>query len=209
MAFRVARGPGTASWRYLRLAHVDAGVGRPTGVRTAIATGATVSANARNDVLNRCRGISGRRYGFRGICSGERTDSPDRSGHHSDASAAEWDAHEYADAARKTLDAVYEGALAAAEDGALGADFDAEFDGNVVRLLLGDGRGTYVANTQTPNRQIWLSSPVSGPWRYGWSAEQGQWVSTRDGHAMLDLLERELSDVAGRDVSIPDASQMR
>ena len=26
--------------------------------------------------------------------------------------------------------------------------------------------GTYVINKQTPNKQIWLSSPVSGPYRY-------------------------------------------
>ena len=26
--------------------------------------------------------------------------------------------------------------------------------------------GTYVVNKQTPNKQIWLSSPVSGPYRY-------------------------------------------
>ena len=28
------------------------------------------------------------------------------------------------------------------------------------------GHGTYVVNKQAPNRQIWLSSPVSGPARY-------------------------------------------
>ena len=26
--------------------------------------------------------------------------------------------------------------------------------------------GTYVLNKQTPNKQIWLSSPVSGPYRF-------------------------------------------
>ena len=26
--------------------------------------------------------------------------------------------------------------------------------------------GTYVINKQTPNKQIWLSSPISGPKRY-------------------------------------------
>ena len=27
-------------------------------------------------------------------------------------------------------------------------------------------RGTFVVNKQTPNRQLWLSSPISGPFRY-------------------------------------------
>ena len=34
--------------------------------------------------------------------------------------------------------------------------------------------GTYVINKQTPNRQIWMSSPISGPVRYDWAP--GGWV---------------------------------
>jgi frataxin-like iron-binding protein CyaY len=30
----------------------------------------------------------------------------------------------------------------------------------VLTVALGGERGTFVVNTQTPNRQIWLSSPV-------------------------------------------------
>lgn len=37
----------------------------------------------------------------------------------------------------------------------------------VLTLRLGD-LGTYVINKQTPNRQIWMSSPLSGPVRYDW-----------------------------------------
>ena len=35
----------------------------------------------------------------------------------------------------------------------------------VLTVKLGS-HGTYVLNKQTPNKQIWLSSPVSGPYRY-------------------------------------------
>lgn len=38
----------------------------------------------------------------------------------------------------------------------------------VLTVALGD-LGTYVINKQTPNRQIWMSSPVSGPMRYDWA----------------------------------------
>ncbi|XP_018502296.2 frataxin, mitochondrial-like isoform X3 [Pyrus x bretschneideri] len=38
-------------------------------------------------------------------------------------------------------------------------DFDIDYGNEVLTLKLGD-RGTYVLNKQTPNRQIWLSSPV-------------------------------------------------
>lgn len=46
-------------------------------------------------------------------------------------------------------------------------------------------------NKQPPNRQIWLSSPVSGPKRYDWVVPGG-WVYLRDASALRDLLREEL-----------------
>lgn len=53
--------------------------------------------------------------------------------------------------------------------------------------------GTYVINKQPPNKQIWLSSPVSGPNRF--DLVQGEWVSLRDGSKLLDVLNQELNEV--------------
>ena len=39
--------------------------------------------------------------------------------------------------------------------------------------------GTWVLNKQTPNRQIWWSSPLSGPRRYEYDEPNQQWVYTR------------------------------
>jgi frataxin len=64
----------------------------------------------------------------------------------------------------------------------------------VLTLSLG-GRGTYVLNKQAPNKQIWSSSPVSGPVRYDWRA--GQWVYKRDDHEMLQRLSSELTQLCG------------
>ena len=60
-------------------------------------------------------------------------------------------------------------------------------------------------NKQPPNKQIWLSSPVSGPKRYDWVAKvegegegeggvngKGEWVYLRDGSTLGELLEREV-----------------
>lgn len=67
-------------------------------------------------------------------------------------------------------------------------------------------------NKQPPNRQIWLSSPVSGPKRYDWvllAASQshkedstidsgddgstgGKWIYLRDGTSLSELLKKEL-----------------
>ncbi|KAJ5476265.1 hypothetical protein N7475_001994 [Penicillium sp. IBT 31633x] len=67
--------------------------------------------------------------------------------------------------------------------------------------------GTYVLNKQPPNKQIWLSSPISGPKRYDWIVEgdymhekqdsrpfvNGQWIYLRDGSNLTELLNAELS----------------
>ena len=70
-------------------------------------------------------------------------------------------------------------------------------------------------NKQRPNKQIWLSSPVSGPKRYdfvgagagqhekeetedgllkgeGDDGEGGRWVYLRDGSGLTDLVYREV-----------------
>lgn len=36
----------------------------------------------------------------------------------------------------------------------------------VLTAVISEAFGTYVINKQAPNKQIWLSSPVSGPKRY-------------------------------------------
>lgn len=46
--------------------------------------------------------------------------------------------------------------------------------------------GTYVINKQPPNKQIWLSSPISGPFRFDYDSIKDNWVSLRDDN--LDLL---------------------
>ncbi|CEP61374.1 ferroxidase LALA0_S03e01442g [Lachancea lanzarotensis] len=53
--------------------------------------------------------------------------------------------------------------------------------------------GTYVLNKQPPNKQIWLSSPVSGPNRFDLFRER--WVSLRDGTDLLQVLNQELDQV--------------
>ena len=39
--------------------------------------------------------------------------------------------------------------------------------------------GTWVINKQTPNKQLWWSSPLSGPRRYEWDENIKLWVCTR------------------------------
>lgn len=70
--------------------------------------------------------------------------------------------------------------------------------------------GTYVINKQPPNKQIWLSSPISGPKRYDWcligegqsekeDTGSGGWIYARDGSSLNELILEEL----GVDLSVP------
>lgn len=66
---------------------------------------------------------------------------------------------------------------------------------------LGD-KGVYVLNKQTPNRQVWWSSPVSGPKRFYWNAAEGKWLGTRDGVELVPLLRKELKQLLGSDFQL-------
>ncbi|KAI1471747.1 Frataxin, partial [Daldinia caldariorum] len=72
-------------------------------------------------------------------------------------------------------------------------EIDVEYSSGVMTVKI-PNVGTYVINKQPPNKQIWLSSPVSGPKRYDYvrSAEgKGEWVYYRDGSTLTELLLKE------------------
>ncbi|KAG7294485.1 hypothetical protein NEMBOFW57_004559 [Staphylotrichum longicolle] len=82
-------------------------------------------------------------------------------------------------------------------------DVDVEYSAGVLTLSLGTDVGTYVINKQPPNKQIWLSSPKTGPKRYDYvvlgegqhekqDTATGDWVYLRDGSTLSDLLAEEI-----------------
>ncbi|KAK7463820.1 Mitochondrial matrix iron chaperone [Stygiomarasmius scandens] len=70
--------------------------------------------------------------------------------------------------------------------------YEVEYSSGVLTLRLGE-HGTYVINKQPPNKQIWLSSPVSGPKRYDYSESDGHWRYSRNNESLSELLNEELS----------------
>lgn len=70
-------------------------------------------------------------------------------------------------------------------------DYDVSFGSGVLTIKLGGDLGTYVINKQTPNKQIWLSSPSSGPKRYDWTGKN--WVYSHDGMSLHELLATEMT----------------
>jgi frataxin len=101
---------------------------------------------------------------------------------------------EFSEIADSTLDAI-EVAAGSLDD--ILEKIDVTNAMGVLTLALGDGKGTYVINKQAPNRQLWWSSPVSGPRRYAWDAASGRWRNTRDGHDMLEALVGEIKALTG------------
>ncbi|KAJ8102599.1 hypothetical protein POJ06DRAFT_52173 [Lipomyces tetrasporus] len=71
---------------------------------------------------------------------------------------------------------------------------DVELAQGVLTLIL-PPHGTYVINKQPPNKQIWLSSPISGPKRY--DLIDSQWTDHRDGTTLGYLLRQEISEALG------------
>ncbi|CCC14002.1 hypothetical protein SMACR_08169 [Sordaria macrospora] len=82
-------------------------------------------------------------------------------------------------------------------------DIDVEYSAGVLTVSFDDGIGTYVINKQPPNKQIWLSSPKSGPKRYDYvtlgdsqndkeGTAKGEWVYLRDNSTINQLFRDEL-----------------
>ena len=70
---------------------------------------------------------------------------------------------------------------------------DVTLAAGVLNVFLGSKEGSYVINKQSPNQQIWLSSPVSGPARFDYCTEKKAWIYSRTGESLHELLNREIS----------------
>ncbi|RYP62181.1 hypothetical protein DL769_007422 [Monosporascus sp. CRB-8-3] len=80
-------------------------------------------------------------------------------------------------------------------------DLDVEYSAGVMNINI-SALGTYVINKQPPNKQIWLSSPISGPKRFDYvivsdgqdqkeGTGTGGWVYLRDGTTLNEILTGE------------------
>lgn len=75
----------------------------------------------------------------------------------------------------------------------------------VVNVTLGPW-GTYVINKQPATQQIWLSSPLTGPYRMDYRPPQGgethSWISHREGQGDVELwglFRSELARIVGEE----------
>ncbi|KAJ9549334.1 hypothetical protein OSB04_021877 [Centaurea solstitialis] len=79
--------------------------------------------------------------------------------------------------------------------------FDIDYGNQVLTVKFGS-LGTYVLNKQTPNRQIWMSSPVSGPSRFDWDRDSEAWIYRRTKAKLLETLETEVQQLCGEPITL-------
>lgn len=93
-----------------------------------------------------------------------------------------------------TLGRLFEGLEEAVGDRA-----DVELQDGILTVDF-EERGRFVVNKHQPNRQIWLASPVSGAAHFAWTG--GDWVSTRSGAVLSEVLGADLSQLAGTPIDL-------
>lgn len=84
--------------------------------------------------------------------------------------------------------------LAERIEDAIGDDADVDLRAGILTIELPDG-AQFVVNKHGPNRQIWLSSPVSGASHYVWNG--AAWLSTRGPQRLETTLAEELAGRTG------------
>ena len=67
------------------------------------------------------------------------------------------------------------------------------FSNGVLTIDMADGR-SYVLNRQTPNLQVWLSSPISGPQRFEYELDSELWLQIRSKDELIELLNSEFNE---------------
>lgn len=69
-------------------------------------------------------------------------------------------------------------------------EFDVNYSQGVLTVCTGP-TGTFVINKQSPNRQIWLSSPTSGPKRFDLQGDE--WIYRHTQETLAELISAELA----------------
>ncbi|KAF1766195.1 hypothetical protein GCK72_006151 [Caenorhabditis remanei] len=106
--------------------------------------------------------------------------------------------NEYETAADSTLEKLSDYFDQIADSYPVSDQFDVSHAMGVLTVNVSKSVGTYVINKQSPNKQIWLSSPMSGPKRYD-LAEEDRWTYSHDGEKLDELLNREFRKILGDD----------
>ena len=84
-------------------------------------------------------------------------------------------------------------------------DFDFKTASGVLNIDFGPKIGVWVLNKQAPNRELWLSSPISGPYHFQYDRQGTKWVSRKDGKCLFDVLQSEFSHTVGSEIEFDES----
>eukprot|EP01080_Neovahlkampfia_damariscottae_P008951 gene8951-900_t len=77
-------------------------------------------------------------------------------------------------------------------------DYDIVLSEGVLQIQISKV-GTYVISRQTPSRELWLSSPRSGPWHYKYN--ENEWICTREGeNKFYERMNEEFSKIFNKTI---------
>lgn len=83
----------------------------------------------------------------------------------------------------------------------LGDILDVDMQNGILTLESEDGR-QFVINKHGPNKQIWMSSPVSGAAHFDYDPDSETWVASRDGSELRSRLAADLKSLTGQQIDL-------
>lgn len=72
-------------------------------------------------------------------------------------------------------------------------EVDCNYDGSGVLSFEITNNKKFVLNIQRPNQQLWLSSPVSGPYKFEFDLEKKCWIDLKHNYELYGLLTKEIN----------------
>ncbi len=86
-------------------------------------------------------------------------------------------------------------------DDELGDVLEVDMENGMLTIEAETG-GLYIINKHGPNRQIWMSSPLSGASHYDFDEASQSWVDSRGEERLMTRLAGELSRMTGSSISL-------
>jgi frataxin len=86
-------------------------------------------------------------------------------------------------------------------DEAVGDVADVDLEEGILKVSL-DAGGEFIINKHAPNRQIWVSSPVSGALHFDRGPSGVGWIGTRGQEDLYEVLSNDISAKAGVEVTL-------
>ncbi len=72
---------------------------------------------------------------------------------------------------------------------------DVNFDNSGILNFQVTDQKKFVLNIQRPNQQLWLSSPISGPFRFEFDLEKNKWLDVKNNIELYQLLKSDIDKI--------------